>query len=156
MSYTGKQFYQCYYTTLEGDKTNHKCRECERTLIANTKQSGYQNLINHAKGHAGWEDKMKQSIAALERSGSLGQYITKKVSPKAMKYYGWLDWCIMGNEPFIFVENNLVRKYSKLDPISVKTLMKYMEKTGVVVKTKIREILPKSFGLMLDGINLSY
>jgi hypothetical protein len=52
---------------------------------------------------------------------------------------------------FSFVENSLTRKYVALDPISRPTLMKYMASLGDIVEQKIKESLPATFGLVVDG-----
>ena len=57
----------------------------------------------------------------------------------------------MGNQPFSSVEDPLTRKYVKLDPISVTTLMKYLRRVTLKVEEVIRNSLPSKFGLILDG-----
>jgi hypothetical protein len=52
---------------------------------------------------------------------------------------------------FSFVENLLSRKYVALDPISRPTLMKYGASLGDIVEQKIKESLPATFGLVVDG-----
>jgi hypothetical protein len=49
------------------------------------------------------------------------------VSDKAKSIASWLQWVIEGNLPFVFVEKDLTRKFTKLDSISTSTLMKYLQ-----------------------------
>jgi hypothetical protein len=60
-------------------------------------------------------------------------------------------WIIKGKYPFLFVEDKLNRKYSRLDPICRKTLMKYMEAVYEYVLKKLARLLPATFGGIFDG-----
>ena len=50
------------------------------------------------------------------------------LSDDAKTYHDWIEWITMCNHPFTFVENKYTRKNSKLQEISKKTLVDYMEK----------------------------
>ena len=54
-------------------------------------------------------------------------------------------------KPFEFVESDLKRKYTNLQPICRKTLMKYMHLTTLEVEKAITKSLPDRFALLLDG-----
>ena len=53
--------------------------------------------------------------------------------------------------PLNFVEDELVRKYITLSPISSDTLRKYIIKGANALDKKIARSLPNSFGLVLDA-----
>jgi hypothetical protein len=55
------------------------------------------------------------------------------------------------NQPFSFVESEETRLYSKLGPVSVGSLMKYMEATAALVRKKVADALPEQFGVVFDG-----
>ena len=55
------------------------------------------------------------------------------------------------NEPFSIVKNKYVRKNTNLAPISVKTVMKYLQRTHILVERKLSIMLPDKFGLVFDG-----
>jgi hypothetical protein len=62
-----------------------------------------------------------------------------------------MDWIISLNLPFNFVEKDETKKYSKLNSLSVDTLMIYLNKVYEVVILKISESLPDKFGIIFDG-----
>ena len=57
----------------------------------------------------------------------------------------------MNDESPTFCENKYVKKNTRLDHISRKTLLKYAYKLNQLVKAKVCEELPKTFGLVFDG-----
>ena len=77
--------------------------------------------------------------------------VTRKVTPAATNAYQWCDWVIMGNHPFSFVENQLTRKYTKLESISKPTLMRHLHALDAEVADIVKSILPATFGLVVDG-----
>ena len=65
--------------------------------------------------------------------------------------FGWIEWICTDLLPFTFVEKEMSRKYSNLDNISYKTLMKYMHKLTKHVEAEIKKTLPDKFALVMDG-----
>ena len=57
----------------------------------------------------------------------------------------------MKMEAFNFVEDPYVLKNTKLKPICIETLMKYLERLGKAVERKLRVLIPDRFGLVFDG-----
>ena len=49
--------------------------------------------------------------------------ITQFINTKASNIFYWLEWVVIGNHPFNFVENPLTRKGTKYESISVDSLM---------------------------------
>ena len=49
------------------------------------------------------------------------------VNRKGSNIFNWMEWVIMDNHSFNFVEKPLTKKHTKLEPISVDTLMKYIK-----------------------------
>ncbi len=139
-------FFEKISSEQKGDSTvtKFKC-QCGIQRTQNLKK-GYQNLISHIKEqHPNWEEII-QSKNSKDNSK-----LTQFVSKKASTIFSWLEWITLCNLPFLFVENPFTRKYSKLDQISVQSLMKYLKILTVEVEKKISEELPKSFGLIFDG-----
>ena len=54
-------------------------------------------------------------------------------------------------KPFEFVEDPLTREFTALEPITVNTLKKYLERVTKAVETKIENELPEKFALIIDG-----
>ena len=57
----------------------------------------------------------------------------------------------MNGFPFSFVEKEVNRRYTKLEPISPRTLLKDMPNLTVRVEKDIVKELPKKFSLVNDG-----
>ena len=72
------------------------------------------------KHHPNWQSKM---TAVHDESTAFSAFY---VDSKSSNLFGWLEWVIEDNLPFSFCERKNTKKYSKLDPISVKTFMKYL------------------------------
>jgi hypothetical protein len=73
------------------------------------------------------------------------------VDSKSSNIYGWIDWIVAKNLPFSFCEDECTKKYTKLKPISVETLMKYMELLVLQVENRIKDDLPEEFAIIFDG-----
>ena len=109
-------------------------------------KKGYVNLVSHIKGqHLDWKE-IKDSKKKLEDDKN--PFINRKViiHSKASKYYSWLEWIIMDNLPFNFVEKSLTRKNSKLEGVGVGSLMKYLKLLTAEVERKVASLLPNKFG----------
>ena len=70
---------------------------------------------------------------------------------KSENIYGWIEWVCMGLKPFAFVENDLRRKYSCLEKITITTLENYMQLLTSKIEKVIARELPDKFSLMIDG-----
>ena len=71
---------------------------------------------------------------------------------KGNNMFNLLSWIIEDNLPFSFCERPNTKKFSKLESLSVDTLMKYIRLTTERVEKKIADSLPSQFGILLtDG-----
>ena len=77
--------------------------------------------------------------------------MTIKIPKKGNNIFNWLTWIIEDNLPFSFCERPNTKKFSKLEPISVDTLMKYIKLTTERVEKKVADSLPNHFGVIIDG-----
>jgi len=124
--------------------TKFRC-QCGVERTQNLKK-GYQNLVSHIKEHHNnWQEIMASKI--LEDNTLITRFINKKSST----VFSWLEWIVMADLPFVFVENELTRKNTKLDSISRNTLMKYLKLLTVEVESKVSIELPEKFGIVIDG-----
>lgn len=116
-----------------------KC-SCGKILIQR-ENTGYTNLFNHIKSqHVDYSTESPQP--------TIDNFAVPK---KAHHIYSWLEWVCVGMKPFEFVENELTRKYSNLEPISVNTLKKYIVLVTKKVEEKISLLLPSKFAIVIDG-----
>ncbi|KAF1776552.1 hypothetical protein GQ600_1636 [Phytophthora cactorum] len=89
-------------------------------------KTGYSNLFNHVmKRHPDYLSTMKLSGF---NSGTLVTFIDQK----SQTIYSWLILITECNHPFSFCENPTVAKYTVMKPMSVETLLKYV---NLVTKT---------------------
>lgn len=128
----------------------YKCTMCgcERKQAQN---SGWSNLQSHLQtSHPGYEEEYKKS---KEENKTQKWYMKKQASEKAKLIWSWLDWIIMENIPFEFVESDRVRKYSSLGNTCVPTLTNYIHKLHAkvvgIIEAKLKKA--KTFGLQFDG-----
>jgi hypothetical protein len=138
MKIGGKEIYKTFFVQVEDKK--HICKSCDGTYSQDPKK-GYTNLVTHIqKEHPDWEDMMKVN-------DDKNPFFHKKGS----NIFNWLSWIIEDNLPFTFCERPNTRKFSKLDKLSVNTLMKYIKLTTERVKKRIADSLPNKFGIIIDG-----
>jgi hypothetical protein len=62
-----------------------------------------------------------------------------------------MEWVVVDNHSFSFVEKSLTKKHTKLEPISVDTLTKYIKLVTQVVEKEVASQLPSKFGIVIDG-----
>ncbi|ETN06716.1 hypothetical protein PPTG_12757 [Phytophthora nicotianae INRA-310] len=85
--------------------------------------------------------------ASSAATGTLLPWVRQKASTR----YTWLEWIVNGNLPLSFVEMESTRRYTKLPPVSTKTLRENMESLTKAVEVHVGNEMPDKFGLMLDG-----
>ena len=145
---SGPDMYRCFWTPDADTIDFHVCKSCGHRRKQNTRH-GYSNLISHLKAsHVGWEQ-----VVAVHCANGIGPMdaFARQVSAKAINLYGWLEWTLEQNHSFRFCEKKLTRKYSTLTALTTKTLMKYVTLTAASVRNHLSNMLPESFGLVIDG-----
>jgi len=145
--FTNKEISATFFTKESeeqiGDKLliTYRCT-CGRTRVQNPK-TGYGNLVNHIKSdHNDWEDIMK-----AKDSKNTSIFVNKK----GTKVFNWLEWIVMSNLPFQFVEDPLTRKNTNLESITDETVKKYLVLVTQSVEKRIADDLPEKFGIVIDG-----
>lgn len=146
----GKEVYQTYFITSEGEATLHQCKECSRSVRQNLGK-GYANLVSHVTTmHK--EDciqKVKAYMGAAV-NGAMDLFV-RRSNEKAKNIFGWMDWIVQENLPLAICENTNYRKRSNLGIMTAKTLKKYMAMVKRYVFRKIKTQAPSTFGLIIDG-----
>ena len=141
---------KCWFTQQTDGK--YQCNDCKKLLIAT---SGPTCLYNHLAGKS-HESSWLMTILNARKSvrGPMDQFAERSCSKAASNIYQWMEQLVMNDEPFHFVENEYVRKNSKLETISRPTILKYFQKLGPKLqenmKLFIARIEPKRFGLIFD------
>lgn len=75
------------------------------------------------------------------------------INKKTQDMYEWIHWIVNRELPFCEIENQITRQKVKMQPFSVKTLMKYMERLTISVEAEIKTELSNvsSFAIAMDG-----
>ena len=98
-----------------------KCKICN---VSRKNTAGYSNLTSHLEDkHI---DTLQDYCKGLQkgRKGPMNSY-TRALSKDAQDYHDWIEWVVMCDEPFTFVEDKYTRKHARLSSISRHTLMEY-------------------------------
>ncbi|KAG6941904.1 hypothetical protein JG687_00019374, partial [Phytophthora cactorum] len=107
--------------------------------------TGYSNLKAHLDAkHAGYQTSFEGSSGRSLQSYGF-------VSDESSHLSQWIQWIIMRNMPIHEVEDALTRVMSKLRPVTVKAVKKYLEGLAIKVGHKLEKELGTLFGLMFDG-----
>ena len=129
--YTTREIVTTFFEDVPKDskgqqtKSKFKC-SCGTTRTQDLKK-GLTNLISHIKNdHKDWEEVMN----GKNKVGPQSLFVNRKGS----MIFNWLEWVITDNHSFSFVEKPLTKKHTKLEPISVDTLMKYINLVTQVVE----------------------
>ena len=125
--------------------------KCKCGVVRQQKpKSGYSNLLSHLNTqHPDWKTQVTQQMS----SSSCTNFFASK---KAVNIHSWIQWKIMENREYEFVEKEFTRKYSSLESITVSTLQKYIAKLTQLVETEIKLSLPTKFGIVFDGWTNNY
>ncbi|KAF0709080.1 hypothetical protein AaE_012983 [Aphanomyces astaci] len=108
--------------SLEGSPNTWMCSVCKRQLKCNVASSGYTNLYSHLKlKYPGFARIYAEAVGPNSKSAPLNAWF----DPKATNIFNWIEWLIMDEHEFTFVESQLTRKNSTLKPISVQTIKLY-------------------------------
>lgn len=95
--------------------------------------SGYTNLFTHVQQDHPEYLSIFNRVAVDERLSLLRHFKPKK----GRVIFGWIELVILGLRPFSTVEDKVLRRYCRLDPICRDTFHLYMEKLVKVVEGKI-------------------
>ena len=144
---TSKQIVSTFFTKESEEQVGDKLLitylcSCGRKRVQNPK-TGYGNLLNHIKSdHKDWEEIMK-----AKDTKNPSAFVNKK----GANIFKWLEWIVLTNLPFQFVEDPLTRKNTCLDSITDETIKKYLLLVTENVEKRIADDLPDKFGIIIDG-----
>jgi hypothetical protein len=118
--YSSKELVATFFEEIESNEVNNKTIttfKCQcGTKRSQDLKKGYVNLVSHIKNqHLDWQPIMESKKRNDDKRNPF-------INRKASMYFSWLEWIIMGNLPFTFVEKPLTRKNTKLEVIGVDKL----------------------------------
>ena len=103
-----------------------KCR-CGKTR---KQGKGWANLLDHiTRDHADTIEEARSSENTV-----ISSFFRKKDD----NVFKWIRWISQDLLPFFFSENNNTREFTKLEPITIKTLKVHMNTLTQLIETKIR------------------
>jgi hypothetical protein len=144
---TTKQLVSTFFTKESEEQVGDKLLityvcSCGRKRVQNPK-TGYGNLVSHIKtDHKDWEEIMK-----AKNNNNPSAFVNKK----GANIFKWLEWIVVANLPFKFVEHPLTQKNSNLESITDETIKKYLLLVTENVEKRIADDLPDKFGVIIDG-----
>ena len=170
-----KKIVQMYFgknPVAGSDGTSWKCT-CGTVRKQNIKL-GYANLMSHIKAkHPDYLEVFTLAQQGNEQDSSISSQdfsstssaisvtagrdqqmtLTYLFDTRSTNVFKWLEWIVLDEHELIFCEKNLTRCNSKLEPISVKTLKKYLFKVVDAVEKKITQEarMASAFALVFDG-----
>jgi hAT family C-terminal dimerisation region len=134
---------------------------------------GFANLMSHIKQkhpnylevfHVARQEDIHSETSSLITAVSAGPSSLSVISgqttldymfdTRSTNVFKWLEWIIMDEHELAFCEKDLTRGNANLEPISVKTLKKYLFKVVNAVEKKISAkamALATSYALVFDG-----
>jgi|Laugrespbdmm15sd_2_1035082.scaffolds.fasta_scaffold21012_1 hypothetical protein len=121
------------------------CKICEEggvtKSITQKPGSGWTNTFNHVKSqHPEWKEVMKEKGTPIFA-----------IPPKVMNTFHWLEFIVMKNLPLSFVDDDLVRNFTRYDSICRNTLKEKMDNLCCAMEGILRKELPTKFGIIFDG-----
>ena len=173
ISHDNKKVCQLYFgkSPVHSETNAWKCT-CGTVRKQNVKL-GYTNLISHIKQtHPNYLEMFhlfQEADCARDDGKSESETASVITSPgtslsgqttleymldsRSTNIFKWLEWIVMGELELIFCEKDLTRSNTKLQPISVKTLKKYMFKLveAVEKKVSVKVSTAPSYALVFDG-----
>jgi hypothetical protein len=156
--FTDKDIYSVYFRDLVIEDGNPKWMDdiqqviCQCQKVLKKQSNGFTNAANHVKSQHKEEYESKvQEYLQLKAKGQKSVLDFVSIPQNAMNMYKWLDWVVMDNHSFHFVEKKRTRGNSKLTPVATTTFMKYLRLVTTKVEAIVKNTLPPKFGLILDG-----
>jgi hypothetical protein len=136
---------------------------CGVVRKCNPSKNGYKNLLSHlVDKHENYLEiyrahKQEEKAGSVSESGNSNtgrQYtLDYLIDDKSRDIFKWLEWVVMDEMGIGFCEKALTRENSNLQPISAKTLKKYMLLLVDEVEKKITALVEarQCFALIFDG-----
>ena len=121
--YTTREIVSTFFEDVpknsKGEQTNSRFKCTSGTTRTQDLKKGVTNLISHIKNdHKDWEEVM----SSKKKTGPQSLFVNRQGNI----IFNWMEWVIMDNHSFSFVEKTLTKKHTNLEPISVDTLTKYI------------------------------
>jgi hypothetical protein len=135
-----KEMYICTGGNPESD------REAWCKTTRSIEPGKFSNLYTHVKtDHKNWETLIESARLKIQPQ------LQFAYNSHVRAVYGWLDLVVTTGIPFTAVEDETFRKYMKLENISYKTLVKYLDAVAETVARTLANLLPSKFGVVFDG-----
>ena len=136
MTPTIKQYVECFF---EHDGNGvYKCK-IDGCNVKRKKPtgSGYGNVMQHLlSAHPNFKFDFENDM----------QKLCYNYPEKVISAYKWIDWIVINDLPFSFVDNERTRKNASIKSISRQTLTKNLSQLTKLLENEVRASLPSCFG----------
>lgn len=143
----GKEVSKFYFIKVENTTDTYQCKICPKVKRVQKEGSGWTNLMEHIKtAHVNFEEEITKADKQGNLTGMKKLFpfffflimIVFSIPPKIENVFSWVEWVINEGHPFCFVEKEFTRKHSRLESISVQTLMSAVHQLTLIVEESIR------------------
>ena len=142
---TDRQISDGFFGAINVPEGIYQCNICSKSFRKGG--SSYSNLASHVKQ----QHKSDLETFVADKQAASGRLDFDLFSAKTKEMFGWIEYVVMENLPYAFVESPLARKYTNLPHISRHRIANVVHALYTVVFDKVVEQLPQKFGLMFDG-----
>ena len=147
---------------LDEKEGKYRCLICSNGKEISQKcKTDYNALKRHALTHGqefeGFYQKSETDFASSAGQKKLSDYRFTTIDDKARDIYEWTDLIISEHLPFSFCEKPKTREKAKMNSISTKTFVKYMQEIEKEMVNALKdEFKDKILGLIFEGTGNHY
>lgn len=142
-----------FFTAVDGKIKVFKCNTCG---CERKEGNGYANRLSHAlTHHQEYQqlEKAQEEAKAKGAAGGMPRYVV--ISSHHQNVFRWIDSFSAMNIPLYLVGTEMMRGFSRLQPICPNTLLKYMRVLYHGVRNRIKDMLPAKLGIEFDSSKMS-
>ena len=121
----------------------------------NRERDGVTCMIIFPDSMPNWERLYNESKKGVDAKYRIF-FQRKQASSQAKNFFGWIEWIVITDQPFRFVENKFTKKKTTLQPVGRATVARIVTKLAAKVRSRIATLLPHQFGGIFDGIFESF
>lgn len=134
---------------LNKSHTEWECQCCLRVVKADFSH-GINKLVKHILNRHRYECLVYLTKLKDTSPGKAIAFFDA-ITSDAKKYYNYIELLILANQPFSFIENEVIRRHINLDIVSRKAIVKYTCALSNEVCLSIKDEFPDKFGMIIDG-----
>ena len=150
---TESNLWRCTCGTVR--KQDIKVGYANLMLHIQLKHPNYLEIFHVAQQQEDSQSETSSLVTGSRTSSSVSGQMTLDYmfDTASTNVFKWLEWIVMDEHELAFCEKDFTRGNTKLDPISVKTLKKYLFKVVKAVERKVsvKAMFAPAYALVFDG-----